>query len=131
MTNDGFRIVGRVVHHTARPRFSVTLTPRDDGGFEADGDAVEWLDDPPRDAKLIARLMREAGDCFFRYHRRDLVQEAVIARAEQLGLTAYAIAKLTGGAVSPDHVKDYLERRKSMGSHKLQHVLTAIGLGVH
>ena len=58
----------------------------------------------------------------------DWVQAAVIRRAEKLGLTSYAIAKASGGAVSEDHVCDYLTRRKSMGSHKLQHVLKALGL---
>lgn len=60
----------------------------------------------------------------------DWVQETVIARARELGLTAYAIAKRTDGKVSEDHVKNYLERRSSMGSHKLQHVLRALDLGV-
>jgi hypothetical protein len=57
----------------------------------------------------------------------DALQEAAIARAVHLGLTAYAVAKATGGQVSEDHVKDFLSRRKSMGSHKLQHVLFALG----
>lgn len=60
----------------------------------------------------------------------DWIQSRVIARANELGLTAYAIAQKTGGRVSNDHVKDYLERRKSMGSHKLQHVLTVLGLEI-
>ena len=60
----------------------------------------------------------------------DWIQSAVISRARELSLTAYAIAKLTNGAVSADHVKDYLERRKSMGSHKLQHVLAVLGLAI-
>lgn len=60
----------------------------------------------------------------------DSIQAIVIARAAELGLTAYAIAKLTGDAVGPDHVKDFLEKRKHMGSHKLQHVLRVLGLTV-
>lgn len=60
----------------------------------------------------------------------DWIQSAVIARAAKLDLTSYAIAKLTGGAVSEDHVRDYLTRRKSMGSHKLQHCLRVLGLTV-
>ena len=58
----------------------------------------------------------------------DWIQSAVIARARELGLTAYAIAKATDGAVSEDHVRAYLTRRKSMGSHKLQHVLRVLGM---
>jgi hypothetical protein len=45
-------------------------------------------------------------------------------------LTSYAIAKLTDGQVSEDHVRAYLTHQKSMGSHKLQHVLTALGLKI-
>lgn len=60
----------------------------------------------------------------------DWIQAAVIARAAELDLTAYAIAKATGGKVSEDHVRDYLTQRKSMGSHKLQHVLDVLGLAI-
>lgn len=62
--------------------------------------------------------------------RADWIQDRVISRAEQLELTAYAIAKATGGKVSEDHVRDYLTRKKSMGSHKLQHVLSVLGLEI-
>lgn len=60
----------------------------------------------------------------------DWIQARVIARAEEMELSAYAIAKATNGAVSEDHVRDYLTRRKSMGSHKLQHVLRVLQLDV-
>lgn len=60
--------------------------------------------------------------------RADWIQARVIARARELDLTAYAIAKLTVGAVSQQHVSDYFSRRSSMGSHKLQHVLRVLGL---
>lgn len=60
--------------------------------------------------------------------RSDWIQSVVIARAAELGLTAYALAKATDWQVSEDHVRAYLGRRKSMGSHKLQHLLTALGL---
>jgi hypothetical protein len=62
--------------------------------------------------------------------RYDEIQSAVIARVRELGLTAYAVAKATGGAVSEDHVRAYLSRQKSMGSHKLQHIFRALGLTV-
>jgi len=62
--------------------------------------------------------------------RVDAIQERVIARAAELSLSSYAIAQRTGGKVSEDHVRDYLTRRKSMGSHKLQHVLAVLGLSV-
>jgi hypothetical protein len=61
---------------------------------------------------------------------RDWIQQAVIARAKALGLTAYRIAQMTDGAVSEDHVQAYLTRRKSMGSHKLQHVLRVLDLDI-
>jgi hypothetical protein len=64
--------------------------------------------------------------------RADWVQARVIERAKELGwprsLSSYEIAKRSDGGVSEDHVHAYLTRSKSMGSHKLQHVLTALGL---
>lgn len=65
-----------------------------------------------------------------RSDQRDRIQDIVIRRAEQLGLSSYAIAQATGGQVSEDHVRAYITRRKSMGSHKLQHVLRALRLKV-
>jgi len=62
---------------------------------------------------------------------RDWIQNVVIRRARGLELTAYSIAKLTLGRVSEDHVKNYLERRASMGSHKLQHVFRVLGLDIY
>ena len=60
----------------------------------------------------------------------DWIQDTVIARASQLEKSAYRIAVDCGHAVSEDHINDYLRRRKSMGSHKLQHVLKVLGLKV-
>lgn len=62
--------------------------------------------------------------------KKDTIQAVVIKRAEQLGLTSYAIAQMTGGQVSEDHVRAYLSHRKSMGSHKLQYVLRALRLKI-
>ena len=72
--------------------------------------------------------MRLAADCLHDRWRDDWIQQAVIDRAATLGLTAYAIAKATGWAVSEQHIQDYLRRKKSMGSHKLQHVLAVLKL---
>lgn len=58
----------------------------------------------------------------------DWVQDAVIARAAELGLTAYALAKASG--VSQTHVRDYLSRNKTMGSHLLQQVLRVLRLKI-
>lgn len=61
---------------------------------------------------------------------RDEIQEIVIARAEKFGLSAYAVAQLTGKLVSEDHVKNYMSRRSSMGSRKLQHILRVLNLKI-
>lgn len=60
----------------------------------------------------------------------DQIQETVIARAAKLGLSGYAIAQLTGKLVSERHIQDYLARRSSMGSHKLQHILRVLTLKI-
>lgn len=60
----------------------------------------------------------------------DWIQDRVIARADELQLNANEIATRTNGAVSDDHVRDYLNRKKSMGSHKLAPVLRVLGLDV-
>lgn len=60
--------------------------------------------------------------------RSDWIQSRVIARAAELSLSSYAIAKLCGGVPSENHIRQYLTRRSSMGSHKLQHVLRVLGL---
>lgn len=125
-----FTLTGRVVTHTARPRFTATFSKNDDGGWEAFDDAMQFIDDPPKAAAILTRLMREAGDFFGANFRRDWIQEAVITRAAKLELSSYEIAKRTGGAVSEDHVRDYITRSKSMGSHKLQHVLTVLELKI-
>lgn len=123
-----FELTGRVVTHTARPRFTMIFKPNAEGGW--DGGEVEFIDKPPLDAALLAKLAREAGDFFGANLRRDWIQEAVIARAAALELTAYEVAKRTGGAVSEQHVRDYFTRTKSMGSHKLQHILRVLDLKV-
>lgn len=61
---------------------------------------------------------------------KDRIQDIVIKRAAQLNLSSYAIAQMTGGEVSEDHVRAYLTHHKSMGSHKLQHVLRALKLKI-
>jgi hypothetical protein len=116
-----FKILGRVVTHTARPRFSLTFKKHPNGGWESDGPV--FTDDPPKDAALLARLMREAGDFFAANVRGDWMREAVIARAKKLGVSSYEIAKGIGNAASEDSIADYLKRGNSMGSHKLQHVI--------
>lgn len=60
----------------------------------------------------------------------DWLQARVAERAAELGLSAYAVAELVKGRVSASHVYDYLAKRKSMGSHKLCHLLVALRLGI-
>jgi predicted transcriptional regulator len=60
----------------------------------------------------------------------DRVREAVAERADALGLTAYEIAKRTGGLVTEAHVCRFLAGRVSMGSRKLQHVLRVLALKI-
>lgn len=59
--------------------------------------------------------------------RADWLQLAVIARVTARRLSSYRLSQMTDGAVSEDHIRAYLTRKKSMGSHKLQHVLRALG----
>lgn len=75
-------------------------------------------------SRAIGQQQTDGGDD----EQADWIQGRVIARVLELGLSSYEIAKRTDGRVSEDHVRDYLTRRKSMGSHKLQHVLAVLGL---
>jgi hypothetical protein len=60
----------------------------------------------------------------------DAIQEACIQRAAELGISHSQIATELGDLISADHTLDYLSRRKSMGSHLLQHLLARLGLTV-
>lgn len=58
----------------------------------------------------------------------DELQEKCIARAREMRLTPYALDIKTGGKVSQRHIEAFLERRCSLSSHKLQHLLKALDL---
>lgn len=60
----------------------------------------------------------------------DKIQEQCIKRMEAMGLNPNRVAELVGATISRTHVCDYLTRRKSMGSHKLQHLLVALDLKI-
>lgn len=60
----------------------------------------------------------------------DPIRDAVIRRAAELGLTAYAIARDSGGAVNEDTVRAYLTGRKDMTGRRLGAVLRVLGLEV-
>lgn len=125
-----FTLTGRVVEHHAAPRFVIAFAPCADGGWRATSPKFINSDALDYDADTLAGLMSEAGDFFAAHVRADWVQRRVADRARELGLTAYAIAAACGHAVSQDHVRAYLRGEKSMGSHKLQHVLRVLGLDV-
>ncbi len=58
----------------------------------------------------------------------DPIRELIIQRAQFLSKTAYGIARDSG--LSPDHVKNYLMRRSSMTTERLQHVFKVLGLEI-
>lgn len=60
----------------------------------------------------------------------DSIQSACIARMEALELNPNRVAEMLEGQVSRAHVCEYLTRKSSMGSHKLQHLLAALGLKI-
>lgn len=121
-------MIGHVVERTAHPRFRLTMRQQDDGSWI--GNDPEWIDPPEMNAPKLARLMRETGDYFAANRRRDWIQDCVIERSRELGLNARMIRDATGGAVSENHLHDYLSRRASMGSHKLAAVLRVLGLRI-
>jgi hypothetical protein len=90
--------------------------------------------DPARYRRFIrevgAVLAEAAGEDVPGDDTSDWIREAVIARADELNLTAEAIAARTDGAVSRNHVREFLARRKQMTSGKLGAVMTALGMTV-
>lgn len=56
------------------------------------------------------------------------IRATVNARAYELNLTAYAIAKATNGQVSEDAVRNFLAGRSSLTVAKLQALLPVLGL---
>jgi transcriptional regulator with XRE-family HTH domain len=56
------------------------------------------------------------------------IQATIQARAAQLGLTAYALAKLAG--MSEETVRPYLQGKRDMTSRKVDKLLEALGLEV-
>ena len=81
-----------------------------------------------RKTNHLRKRLRVHEEC--RGHEMDAIRETVIARAAELNLSAYAVAKLTGGKVSQSHIRAFMNRKKSMGSEKLQHVLKALRLRI-
>ena len=60
----------------------------------------------------------------------DHIRDTVVERARALHLSAYEVAKRTGGLVSEAHVGAFFAGRKTMGSGKLQHLLRVLQLKI-
>jgi hypothetical protein len=60
----------------------------------------------------------------------DAIQDRCIEQMTKLGLNPNKVAEMLDGQVSRSHVCDYLTRRASIGSHKLQHLLGALNLEI-
>ena len=57
------------------------------------------------------------------------IRAAVVAAKDRLGLTAYAIARQTNGAVSDDMLRLYLTGKSDLTSEKLDAVLRVLKIG--
>jgi hypothetical protein len=61
----------------------------------------------------------------------DLIKPLIRAAVERSGLTPYAIAKLTDGAISQQHLRRYLDNEADqMTADKLGAVMTVLGLEI-
>lgn len=101
--------------------------------FEEAREIIKQLAESPAGYRQFLREVKaivSEGEGSNREDLSDWIQDTVIDRAAQLEKTAYRIAQDCFHAVSEDHINDYLRRRKSMGSHKLQHVLRVLRLKV-
>ena len=61
-------------------------------------------------------------------HEPDDIREAVIAQADRLGLTAYAIAKKCDGSPGNEAVRRYLTRRCSLNTRYVSKICDVLGL---
>lgn len=119
------------IQHPSAQKFGLEPLLRHAGAEEARAIRQAWAADWARTRDLILLAIasfdpsRQATD-----GKGDWIAERVIARAAELNLTAYAIAKRTEGAVTENAVKDFLSRRCSLSSRKLQHLFKVLGLTV-
>lgn len=58
----------------------------------------------------------------------DLIRDTISARAESLGLTAYAISKACGGSPNPEATKRYLTGRCSLNTRYVSQICAVVGL---
>ena len=116
-----------------RAKTPEVVARRAEVAFEEAREIIKQLAESPASYRQFLRetkaILSEAS-LAARDDLSDWIQDTVIARASILEKSAYRIAVDCGHAVSEDHINDYLRRRKSMGSHKLQHVLKVLGLKV-
>jgi hypothetical protein len=58
----------------------------------------------------------------------DQIRETIIARAESLGLTAYAISQQCGGSPNPEATRRYLTERCHLGTQYVSKICDVLGL---
>lgn len=58
----------------------------------------------------------------------DTLRQTIIARAESLGLTAYAISVRCGGSPNPEATRRYLTERCHLGSQYVSRICDVLGL---
>lgn len=60
----------------------------------------------------------------------DAIQERCIKSMIRLGMNPNQVADAVEGKIARSHVCDFLTRRASIGSHKLQHLLPVLKLKI-
>ena len=58
----------------------------------------------------------------------DTIRETIIARAEQLELTAHAISVKCGGSPNPEATRRYLTEKCHLGSQYVSKICNVLGL---
>ena len=60
--------------------------------------------------------------------KTDTIRSTIIARAEQLGLTANAISVRCGGSPNPEATRRYVTERCHLGSQYVSKICEVLGL---
>jgi hypothetical protein len=58
----------------------------------------------------------------------DSIRQTIIARASELGLSAYAISVRCGGSPNPEATRRYLTERCHLGSQYVSKICDVLGL---
>lgn len=77
-------------------------------------------------AKEMERWPNAVAQVIDRDRLRDCLQDQVIARAAEFGWDANRLDVETAGRIGAEHIRGFLARERSMGSHKIQHLLRAL-----